>query len=170
MCAHQNSIQYQLFTYGRSKTGKGHHSVSDKCPKIQVTVKQSSLHPRLMSRCARPPKTTRRRGKALMSRLRGESQLRHAPAAPRSRERSAFPSGLFAPRRQRGTASAINSTHARPLSRSRSLSVGRGPRHGGARSVGRNVCCDGLAGGIGTDPMVRTDLDSCDPNCSLRNS
>ena len=54
----------------------------------------------------------------------------------------------------------LNCTHARRLSRSRGLSIGRGPRHGGARSVGRNVCCDGLADGIGAD-LVRTDLDSC---------
>jgi hypothetical protein len=50
------------------------------------------------------------------------------------------------------------------------MAVGRGSRHGGARSLGRKVCCDGLASGIGMDPMVRTDLDSCDPICSLRNS
>src|SRR5580765_1502113 len=43
-------------------------------------------------------------------------------------------------------------------------------RHGGTRSAGSNVCCDGLAGGTETDPVVRTGLDSSDPNCSLRNS
>ena len=163
MCAHQNSIQYQLFTYGRSKTGKGHHSVSDRCPKIQVTVKQSSLRPRFNERLRATSKnyTASRKGTHVPS-PGGKPTTTRTGSAP-SRERSAFPSRL-------GTASAINSTHARPLSRFRSLSVGRGPRHGGSRSVGRNVCCDGLAGGIGTDPMVRTDLDSCDPNCSLRNS
>jgi hypothetical protein len=55
----------------------------------------------------------------------------------------------------------LNCTRARRLSKSRGLSIRRGPRHGGARSVGRNVCCDGLADGIGTDLVVRTKLDSC---------
>jgi hypothetical protein len=40
----------------------------------------------------------------------------------------------------------------------------------GTRSAGRNVCCDGLAGGSGTGSVVRTVLDSFDPNRSLRNS
>ena len=85
-----------------------------------------------MSGCWRPPKTTRRRGKALMSRRWAESQLRHAPAAPRSRERSAFPSGLFAPRRQRGDGQC-NQLHSRtpafevpqPVGRPRAAPRGR---------------------------------------------
>jgi hypothetical protein len=48
--------------------------------------------------------------------------------------------------------------------------IGCGPRQVGTRSVGRNVCCDGLEGETETDPLVRTDLDASDPNCSLRNS
>src|SRR5262249_2274741 len=43
---------------------------------------------------------------------------------------------------------------------SRGVSVGCGPRHGGTRSAGRNACCDGLAGGIGTGSVVGTSLDS----------
>jgi hypothetical protein len=37
-------------------------------------------------------------------------------------------------------------------------------------SGGPNTCSEGLAGGNGTGSMARTDLDSFDPNRSLRNS
>ena len=37
-------------------------------------------------------------------------------------------------------------------------------------SAVHNVRCEGLAGGNGTGSMVRTDLDSFDPDRSLKNS